>query len=72
LAASARSAGKTYGELMETRWQLEDATCPDNLKNITVLDASPSMMRPGRPFCGVNAIITGYDVSTGSVVINPA
>jgi len=40
LAASARSAGKTYGELMETRWQLADAPCPENLKNLTVLDAA--------------------------------
>ena len=38
LAASARSAGKPYGELMETRWQL-DTPCPESLKSLTVLDA---------------------------------
>ena len=39
LAASARSAGKTYGDLMETRWQL-DTPCPENLKDIMVMDAT--------------------------------
>jgi len=40
LAASARSAGKTYGELMETRWMLKDGPCPDKLKPLTVMDAT--------------------------------
>ena len=38
LVASARSAGKTYEELMENRWQL-DTPCPERLKGMTVLDA---------------------------------
>jgi len=39
LAASARSAGKTYGELMADRWQIAQAPCPDSLKDLTVYDA---------------------------------
>jgi len=42
LAASARSAGKTYGELMATRWVL-DTPCPESLKGLTVLDATADM-----------------------------
>jgi len=39
LAASARSAGKTYGELMADRWQISAAPCPENLKDLMVYDA---------------------------------
>jgi len=39
LAASPRSAGKTYGELMESRWQLE-TPCPEQLKSLMVHDAA--------------------------------
>ena len=39
LAASARSAGKPYGELMENRWQL-DTPCPESLKGMILLDAT--------------------------------
>lgn len=39
LAASPRSAGKKYGEVMEKRWQLTDA-CPEALKDIVVMDAT--------------------------------
>ena len=38
LAASARSAGKPYGELMEGRWKLSCAM-PESVKNMVVLDA---------------------------------
>ncbi|MCL2696853.1 MAG: aspartate-semialdehyde dehydrogenase [Oscillospiraceae bacterium] len=44
LAASPRSAGKAYGELMENenRWMMEASggRVPENMKNMTVLDAS--------------------------------
>jgi len=40
LAASARSAGQTYGALMESRWQLRDAPCPESLKPLLVMDAA--------------------------------
>ncbi|MCL2446484.1 MAG: aspartate-semialdehyde dehydrogenase, partial [Oscillospiraceae bacterium] len=39
LAASARSAGKTYGELMADRWQIDAAPCPESLKDLMVYDA---------------------------------
>ena len=38
LAASARSAGKTYGEAVEGRWKL-DIPMPESVKGMTVLDA---------------------------------
>ena len=38
LAASARSAGKTYEEAVEGRWAL-DIPCPEEAKKIVVLDA---------------------------------
>ncbi len=38
LAASPRSAGKTYEEAIGTRWAMKDAI-PENLKNMTVYDA---------------------------------
>lgn len=38
LAASARSAGKTYREAVETRWCM-DTDIPESMKNITVMDA---------------------------------
>jgi aspartate-semialdehyde dehydrogenase len=40
LAASARSAGKTYGELMEARWLLKDGPCPEKYKSLVVFDAT--------------------------------
>ena len=43
LAASARSAGKAYGDLMETRWQLKDAPCPEKLKDLMVYDATADL-----------------------------
>jgi len=39
LAASGRSAGKTYEEAVGNRWKL-DLSCPDAVKNMTVYDAS--------------------------------
>lgn len=39
LAASSRSAGKTYGELMENRWLL-DEPMPEQVKAMTIMDAS--------------------------------
>ncbi|MBQ1475393.1 MAG: aspartate-semialdehyde dehydrogenase [Ruminococcus sp.] len=38
LAASSRSAGKKYGELMEGRWLLSDPM-PEQVKDMTILDA---------------------------------
>ncbi len=42
LGASARSAGRTYGALMEKRWLLAQP-CPEALKSLTVLDAVADM-----------------------------
>jgi len=39
LAASARSAGKAYGETVEGRWFMKDAL-PENVANMQVLDAA--------------------------------
>ena len=39
LAASGRSAGKTYIEAVENRWAMSEPI-PENLKDITVLDAT--------------------------------
>ena len=39
LAASSRSAGKTYAEAIGSRWAMTDAI-PENLKDMTVYDAS--------------------------------
>ncbi len=39
LAASSRSAGKKYGDLMEGRWLLEDPM-PEKVKDMVVMDAS--------------------------------
>jgi aspartate-semialdehyde dehydrogenase len=39
LAASPRSAGKTYGELMTDRWMMEKPV-PESMKNMVILDAS--------------------------------
>lgn len=38
LAASSRSAGKCYGELMENRWKLS-IPMPDSVKNMVIYDA---------------------------------
>ena len=38
LAASSRSAGKKYGELMENRWLLSDPM-PESVKDMIVADA---------------------------------
>ena len=40
VAASARSAGKTYAEAVEGRWAFKDRPVPTNIANLTVLDAS--------------------------------
>ena len=40
LAASARSAGKTYREAVEGRWAFKDRPIPANVADMTVLDAS--------------------------------
>ncbi|MCL2106036.1 MAG: aspartate-semialdehyde dehydrogenase [Oscillospiraceae bacterium] len=42
LAASARSAGKTYGDLMKTRWMMNEPL-PAGLRDIVVLDAVKDM-----------------------------
>lgn len=39
LAASGRSAGKTYAEASEGRWKL-DIPCPEKVKNMTICDAA--------------------------------
>ncbi len=42
LAASARSAGRPYGEAVEGRWKL-DIPMPEQVRNMTVLDAEADM-----------------------------
>jgi aspartate-semialdehyde dehydrogenase len=39
LAASPRSAGKPYGEVVKDRWMMSSPV-PENMKNMTILDAS--------------------------------
>lgn len=39
VAASAHSAGKTYGEAVDGRWKM-DTPIPENVKNMVLLDAS--------------------------------
>ncbi|MBR3874361.1 MAG: aspartate-semialdehyde dehydrogenase [Clostridia bacterium] len=40
VAASSRSAGKTYAEAIGSRWAFEDTPIPENIANLTVLDAA--------------------------------
>lgn len=40
VAASARSAGKTYAEAVEGRWAFKDRPVPANMADLVVLDAS--------------------------------
>ncbi len=39
VAASAHSAGKTYGEAVDGRWKM-DTPIPENVKNMVLMDAS--------------------------------
>ena len=45
LAASARSAGKTYKEAVGNRWRISNAEMPDAVKSMTVYDAVADMDR---------------------------
>ena len=40
VAASSRSAGKTYAEAVGSRWAFQDTPIPENIAGLTVLDAS--------------------------------
>ena len=40
VAASSRSAGKTYAEAVGERWAFKDTPIPENIAGLTVLDAS--------------------------------
>lgn len=57
LAASGNSAGKTYEQAVANRWAMTDPI-PDEVKNITVLDASADMEKIAKSvdfiFCAVN------------------
>ncbi|MBO4693614.1 MAG: aspartate-semialdehyde dehydrogenase [Clostridia bacterium] len=57
LAASARSAGKTYKEAVESRWAMSDPI-PKNLESITVMDATADIdticARVDFVFCAVD------------------
>lgn len=44
LAASARSAGKTYGEAIEGRWKL-DIPMPEEVRDMVILDAEADLER---------------------------
>ncbi|MDR1927735.1 MAG: aspartate-semialdehyde dehydrogenase [Oscillospiraceae bacterium] len=57
LAASARSAGKSYGDLMEGRWALDQAL-PEAFKSIVLLDAVADLQKIAEQvdlvFCAVD------------------
>lgn len=57
VAASARSAGKTYGEAVEGRWAL-DAPIPEDAKSLVILDAEADAERLAEQvdfcFCAVD------------------
>ena len=57
VAASARSAGKTYGEAVEGRWAL-DAPIPEEAKSLVILDAEADAERLAEQvdfcFCAVD------------------
>ena len=56
LAASSRSAGKTYEEAVGNRWMMEDPM-PDSLRKLTVLDAAHTEEVASQVdfvFCAVN------------------
>ena len=56
LAASARSAGKTYAEAVGSRWAMQ-APMPENMKNMVMLDATADMEKIAKSvdfvFCAV-------------------
>ena len=39
VAASKHSAGQKYGESVKDRWKMGDTPIPDDVKNLTILDA---------------------------------
>ena len=57
VAASSRSAGKNYGEVMEKRW-IMDTTIPSSVKELTILDAVSDLERIAEAvdfvFCAVD------------------
>lgn len=58
LAASGRSAGKTYAEAVEGRWHI-DAACPDKVKTMQVTEVTPETAEAFAEgldlcFCAVN------------------
>lgn len=57
LAASSRSAGKTYEEAVGTRWQMTTAM-PESMKNMTVFDAEKDLKKIAESvdfvFCAIN------------------
>lgn len=58
LAASPRSAGKTYAEALGGRWAFEDAPMPEKYAEMTVLDAEADVQKIAEladfVFCAVN------------------
>ncbi len=57
IAASGRSAGKTYEEAAGKRWQL-DIPMPDEAKNIIVLDAGTDLKK--WPIRWTSSLCCGY------------
>ena len=57
LAASSRSAGKTYEEAVDSRWQM-NTPIPASMKNIVILDAEKDLKkivdRVDFVFCAIN------------------
>ena len=58
LAASGRSAGKTYEEAVGTRWKISNKPMPDTVKDMVIMDAVEDMEKIGSMvdfvFCAVN------------------
>ena len=62
LAASPRSAGKTYGKVMESRWKME-SPMPDAIKDIVVLDVN-DINNVGE---GVDFVFSAVDMSKDEI-----
>jgi aspartate-semialdehyde dehydrogenase len=64
LAASARSAGKTYVDLMKTRWLLKDGPCPEKYKDLMVYDATADIDKVA---AAVDFVFCAVDMSKDDV-----
>ncbi|MCB1157482.1 MAG: aspartate-semialdehyde dehydrogenase [Leptospiraceae bacterium] len=59
LGASERSMGKTYGEVMSSRWKIS-GNIPEYAKNITIVECIPEQMKDVKlVFSGMDATVAG-------------